>query len=103
MSLAIASHRTCCIFARRAIRYYVTQGTTHRKYFTPSSATLLSPKPPIYGQPVAETHPHLMAPHELTPGIPKSEYDNRRARLMDSLPEGSLVVRRACQSFWIWN
>ena len=49
-------------------------------------------KPPIHGQPLAETHPHLIAPQELTPGIPKTEYEERRTRLMDSLPEGSLVV-----------
>jgi len=87
MSFAIiAGHRTCHIFARRL---YITKGPTRRKYATPSP---LSPKPPIYGQPVAKTHPHLIAPHELTPGITKNEYDDRRARLMDGLPDGSLVV-----------
>ncbi|KIJ32357.1 hypothetical protein M422DRAFT_213900 [Sphaerobolus stellatus SS14] len=46
----------------------------------------------MYGQPLAKTHSHLMAPHDLTPGIPRSEYEERREKLMESLPEGSLVV-----------
>jgi intermediate cleaving peptidase 55 len=68
-----------------------------------------------YGQPLPSTHPHLF-PHrlpllggadiepfdahgfpnvafdELTPGIPASEYEDRRRKLMDRLPEKSVVV-----------
>ena len=34
----------------------------------------------------------IVATEQLTPGIPKSEYEQRRKRLMDSLPDNSVVV-----------
>lgn len=49
-------------------------------------------KPPRQGQPLHHTHPHLVGSGELTPGIPASEYEERRRKLMESLPEGSVVV-----------
>lgn len=52
----------------------------------------VSPKPPQFGQPLALTHPHLVRQRELTPGITAEEYEDRRRRLMDSLPAGSVVV-----------
>ncbi|KDN49909.1 hypothetical protein K437DRAFT_255161 [Tilletiaria anomala UBC 951] len=63
-----------------------------------------------YGQPLPFSHPHLfpkrlslsagadvdpvggVAVEDLTPGIPSSEYAERRQKLMDALPEGSVVV-----------
>jgi len=48
--------------------------------------------PRAIGQPAAGTHPHLVKPHELTPGIPRSEYAARRQALVNKLPEGALVV-----------
>jgi hypothetical protein len=60
------------------------------------------------GQPLPHTHPHLfpvdfrkgtdpalggaVAFDHLTPGIPASEYEERRKTLMDRLPSGSVVV-----------
>lgn len=67
------------------------------------------------GQPLPTTHPHLfpqrypllagadiirtdshghspIAQDELTPGIPSFEFEDRRKRLMDRLPEGSVVI-----------
>ncbi|KIJ19786.1 hypothetical protein PAXINDRAFT_107213, partial [Paxillus involutus ATCC 200175] len=49
-------------------------------------------KPSNYGQPVFQSHPHLLKPHELTPGIPVEEFERRRKELMDSLPSNSVVV-----------
>lgn len=49
-------------------------------------------KPSIYGQPLFPSHPHLLRPHELTPGIPLEEYELRRKELMDSLPSDSVVI-----------
>ena len=49
-------------------------------------------KPTRYGQPLAPSHPHLVSPKETTPGIPQVEYDRRRRKLMERLPDGSLVV-----------
>ena len=34
----------------------------------------------------------LVKKHDLTPGIPASEYDQRRRNLMESLPDKSIVV-----------
>ncbi|KAG1715675.1 hypothetical protein ID866_1479 [Astraeus odoratus] len=49
-------------------------------------------KPSNYGQPLFPSHPHLLRPHELTPGIPVEEYERRRKGLMDSLPADSIVI-----------
>lgn len=95
----LAGARGWHTLARRHSHYLplhdaIGKGATCRRYAAPASfgtGTLI--KPPIHGQPLAKTHPHLIAPHELTPGIPTTEYEDRRTRLMDSLPEGSLVVR----------
>ncbi|RIB17595.1 peptidase M24 [Gigaspora rosea] len=54
---------------------------------------MLTPaEPRIFGQPTPETHPHLMKPGELTPGIAALEYELRRAKLMDRLSENSVVI-----------
>lgn len=45
-----------------------------------------------FGQPLPSTHPHLLQHGELTEGIPAIEYAERRKRLMDSLPERSVVI-----------
>lgn len=49
-------------------------------------------KPSAYGQPLFQSHPHLVHPNELTPGIPAEEYETRRRKLMESLPDHSIVV-----------
>ncbi|RYP70598.1 hypothetical protein DL769_004920 [Monosporascus sp. CRB-8-3] len=46
----------------------------------------------LFGQPVHETHPHLLAPGELTPGITAVEYHERRAALCGALPPGSAML-----------
>ncbi|KAH8601186.1 putative Xaa-Pro aminopeptidase [Bisporella sp. PMI_857] len=46
-----------------------------------------------FGQPVHETHPHLLRAGEVTPGITAQEYADRRARLAASLsPNGIAVI-----------
>ncbi|KAF9449565.1 peptidase M24 [Macrolepiota fuliginosa MF-IS2] len=49
-------------------------------------------KPGAYGQPLFHSHPHLVRQYDLTPGIKPEEYDQRRKKLMNSLPENSVVV-----------
>lgn len=44
------------------------------------------------GQPTAETHPQLVAAGEITPGITEQEYVARRKKLLELLPEKSLVI-----------
>ncbi|KAL2266193.1 hypothetical protein VTJ83DRAFT_5545 [Remersonia thermophila] len=45
-----------------------------------------------FGQPVHETHPHILKPGEVTPGITAQEYADRRAKLAFSLPDGAVAV-----------
>lgn len=45
-----------------------------------------------FGQPVHETHPHLLAPGELTPGISAQEYADRRTRLAAKLPDKAIAI-----------
>ncbi|KEQ94078.1 hypothetical protein AUEXF2481DRAFT_66753 [Aureobasidium subglaciale EXF-2481] len=45
-----------------------------------------------FGQPLHETHPHLIAPGDLTPGISALEYHHRRANLAKALPKNSIAV-----------
>lgn len=56
------------------------------------SATLPPSALKGFGQPLPSTHPHLLKPGELTEGITSAEYESRRRRLMESLPDKSLVV-----------
>ncbi|VVT52989.1 uncharacterized protein SAPINGB_P003348 [Magnusiomyces paraingens] len=44
------------------------------------------------GQPIPETHPHLLRPGEITPGIKAEEYYARRARLLDEMPDNSMAI-----------
>lgn len=45
-----------------------------------------------FGQPVHETHPHLLEPGELTPGITAQEYADRRTRLAAKLPDKGIAI-----------
>ncbi|KAL9101508.1 MAG: hypothetical protein Q9163_003234 [Psora crenata] len=45
-----------------------------------------------FGQPLHETHPHLLKPGELTPGLSALEYAQRRSRLAAKLPPGAVAV-----------
>lgn len=38
-----------------------------------------------FGQPAAQTHPHLLQEGEVTPGVNKIEYQNRRVKLMEKI------------------
>ncbi|KAF8554093.1 peptidase M24 [Imleria badia] len=67
--------------ARRCLRAFATEA--------PIDSEL---KPSNYGQPLFQSHPHLLRPHELTPGIPLEEYEQRRRQLMQNLPNDSVVV-----------
>ncbi|KIM84024.1 hypothetical protein PILCRDRAFT_819055 [Piloderma croceum F 1598] len=74
-----------------------------RRYATEAARTVLSTKPSIYGQPIFQSHPHLVKPNELTAGIPSEEYERRRRALMDSLPDDSIVVSVAAPIKYMSN
>lgn len=48
-----------------------------------------------FGQPLHESHPHLIKPGELTPGITALEYFERRMRLAKALPPDSVAILAA--------
>lgn len=78
----------------RRLRFHVTSGisaisSSARAYSTASPVPASSL---LFGQPVHETHPHLLAPGELTPGITAQEYHERRTKLLASLPSNSAVL-----------
>ncbi|KAG2424574.1 hypothetical protein HXX76_014454 [Chlamydomonas incerta] len=49
-------------------------------------------RPPLAGQPTSATHPELLAPEQLTPGVTAAEYAARRRQLSELLPPGSIAV-----------
>ncbi|KOS23014.1 Intermediate cleaving peptidase 55 [Escovopsis weberi] len=48
-----------------------------------------------FGQPLHETHPHILNAGELTPGITAQEYADRRAALAAAMPQGAAAVLHA--------
>ncbi|KAH8887533.1 Creatinase/aminopeptidase [Thozetella sp. PMI_491] len=62
-----------------------------RAYTSVSAASLQ------FGQPVHETHPHILKAGEITPGISAQEYANRRAALAHALSENSIVILPAAE------
>jgi intermediate cleaving peptidase 55 len=60
--------------------------TPPRRFLTVHASNL------TFGQPVHETHPHLLAPGELTPGISAQEYADRRTKLAAALPERGIAI-----------
>eukprot|EP00667_Euglena_gracilis_P007728 EG_transcript_7808 len=65
-------------------------GAAVARRLSSSSAT---PSPAVrVSQPLAQTHPHLLAPGDLTPGTPAAEYAARRERMAAALPEGSVLI-----------
>ncbi|KAI9889803.1 MAG: hypothetical protein M1814_004905 [Vezdaea aestivalis] len=61
--------------------------------------SLRSPETPAsslkFGQPIHETHPHLIKPGDLTPGISALEYATRRADLAEKLPLNGVAILAA--------
>ncbi|KAI9818832.1 MAG: hypothetical protein M1827_007653 [Pycnora praestabilis] len=50
-----------------------------------------------FGQPVHETHPHLLKAGEITPGISAVEYAQRRSKLAAALPENGIAIIAASE------
>lgn len=59
------------------------------------SYAFISARELSFGQPVHETHPHLLKAGEITPGISAQEYSDRRAKLAASLPDGGIAILSA--------
>ena len=70
-------------------------GPSHfrRRYAVPAFTAAPAPSASErIGQPTPLSHPHLMAPGEVTPGVALSEYAARRAALAASLPAKSMAL-----------
>ncbi|KAL8809137.1 MAG: hypothetical protein Q9200_003684 [Gallowayella weberi] len=48
-----------------------------------------------FGQPLHETHPHILKAGELTPGITALEYAQRRSKLASKLPKNGVAILAA--------
>jgi intermediate cleaving peptidase 55 len=92
----VSTTPTPCRRIASNVTHPITQSSrrfsTRRSYSTVVPASTL-----LFGQPVHETHPHLLAPGELTPGITAQEYHDRRSRLLASLPANSAVLLPSAQ------
>ncbi|KAI1827260.1 peptidase M24, structural domain-containing protein [Xylaria intraflava] len=73
--------------ALRSLRTSNICSPSYRAYSTAIPASQL-----LFGQAVYETHPHLLKPGELTPGITAQEYHERRSALCASFPANSAVI-----------
>ncbi|KAI1102864.1 aminopeptidase-like protein [Jackrogersella minutella] len=87
----------CCYSTLPSSPRSLNPFTNHIKLECPSKSTRaystsISASDLLFGQPVHETHPHLLASGELTPGITAQEYHERRAALCHSLPPDSAVL-----------
>ncbi|KAI9347695.1 peptidase M24, structural domain-containing protein [Obelidium mucronatum] len=76
----------------RNARISPTTALSSRGFFGAAKATTSIPSLGSLGQPASHTHPHLIAPGDVTPGISSIEYELRRAKFADSLPEGSIAI-----------
>lgn len=55
----------------------------------------------VAGQPVHETHPELLQPGEVAPGISTSELDERRKKLSAAIPPKSVAVLSAADAITV--
>lgn len=76
---------------------------TRRLLLQPRCSTLLRPYASVsavelrFGQPLHETHPHLLKAGELTPGITALEYAQRRSKLAANLPKNAIAILAASE------
>ncbi|KAF4600522.1 hypothetical protein EYR38_005151 [Pleurotus pulmonarius] len=88
-----SSPKACFMSATHLVRRNLARKRLPRPQWRQyATETVIPSKPSGYGQPLYQSHPHLVKPNELTPGIPAEEYETRRRKLMDNLPDDSLVV-----------
>lgn len=66
-----------------------------------------------FGQPAAQTHPHLLKQGEVTPGITKGEYQSRRTKILnsaiktfsgvDSVKDHIVIIPSATKSYMTYD
>ncbi|KAL9113839.1 MAG: hypothetical protein Q9227_001973 [Pyrenula ochraceoflavens] len=80
-SFSLSAHAPISLFQRR-----LSPSPLRRSLASISAADLR------FGQPVYETHPHVLKAGELTPGISALEYAQRRSKLAAKLPKNSIAI-----------
>ncbi|OAX82860.1 hypothetical protein ACJ72_02789 [Emergomyces africanus] len=76
-----------CYSGGASLRKAVFNGRPSRRCYASVSAAELR-----FGQPLHETHPHILKAGELTPGITALEYAHRRSKLASKLPKNAIAV-----------
>ena len=67
-----------------------------------------------FGQPVAQTHPHLLSANDVTPGISKQHYKTRRLNLMNLISQSArdqlsspsqhiIIIPSACEQYMTYD
>ncbi|KAL8392377.1 hypothetical protein RB595_002534 [Gaeumannomyces hyphopodioides] len=74
-----------------------TSSTPQRISSCRSYATRVAASELQFGQPVHETHPHILKAGELTPGIMAEEYYERRLKLATMMPAGGVAILAAAE------
>ncbi|KAJ6160752.1 Intermediate cleaving peptidase 55 [Penicillium chermesinum] len=99
MATCRALVRQCALKLRPSYRFISPCSSLTRKQVTLRKAysTSVQAAELKFGQPVHETHPHILSPGELTPGITALEYAQRRSRLANKLPEGAVAILAASE------
>jgi len=77
-----------------SVARYCAKYQPRRSYASVSAAELQ------FGQPVHETHPHLLKAGEITPGISAQEYADRRSKLAAKLPENGVAILASANTKW---
>jgi intermediate cleaving peptidase 55 len=80
---------------RPATRLHNLRPQHCRRYATDTAPLSVPAAQLRFGQPLHETHPHLLKPGEITPNITALEYYERRAKLASALPPGSVAILAA--------
>ncbi|KAL1801750.1 hypothetical protein ACET3X_002092 [Alternaria dauci] len=74
------------------VRWRPRQWNPTRTYAAAAAAAAVHASELRFGQPLHETHPHLLKAGEVTPGITALEYHHRRCALARQLPPNSAAV-----------
>ncbi|OJJ43977.1 hypothetical protein ASPZODRAFT_135397 [Penicilliopsis zonata CBS 506.65] len=91
-SLSCSSARIVSASGRQLFQQNRDRQRALRRAYASISAAELK-----FGQPVHETHPHILDPGELTPGITALEYAHRRSKLANKLPKNAIAILAASE------
>ena len=91
----MARHASAAACARRATHALASTSAPGASFHTAAASAFAAARLGNVGQPTPETHPQLLRPGEVTPGVSGAEYAARRAALAARMPPDSLAVLAA--------